>query len=308
MDETDLIPPQILASMLMRMFEFAPIAMAITTSDAATSSYVKVNDAYLKLTGRKWKDIRGKKLTSEGAAIDSPARDRRHRLLAEEGAYVLEEVELVHADGTEIPTLISAQRTVIDGVSFDVEVILDVSARVKLQREMDLALRKAAMTDALSGLPNRACFEEFMTSSIMHARTSDRQLRLAFIDLNGFKLINDTMGHAVGDEVLKVIAKRLREKCRSTDFVARIGGDEFVAVLESDPVNVDVHIELLKRLMDRVFEPVKLDGRTINIGAAVGVVLLDPSRDTPATLLKKADERMYLAKASGDRLRLEIAG
>jgi diguanylate cyclase (GGDEF)-like protein len=193
-------------------------------------------------------------------------------------------------------------------VSFDVEVILDVSARVKLQREMDLALRKAAMTDALSGLPNRACFEEFMTSSIVHARTSNRQLRLAFIDLNGYKVINDTMGHAVGDEVLKVIAQRLREKCRSTDFVARIGGDEFVAVLESDPVNVDVHIELLKRLMNRVFEPVKLDGRTINIGAAVGVVLLDPSRDTPATLLKKADERMYLAKASGDRLRLEIAG
>lgn len=308
MDETDLIPPPILASMLMRMFEFAPIAMAITTSDAATSSYVKVNDAYLKLTGRKWSDIRGKKLTSEGAAIDSPARDRRHRLLAEEGAYVLEEVDIVHANGTEIPTLISAQRTVVNGVSFDVEVILDVSTRVKLQREMDLALRKAAMTDALSGLPNRACFEEFMASSISHAQTSNKQLRLAFIDLNGFKIINDTMGHAVGDEVLKVVSQRLREKCRSTDFVARIGGDEFVALLETDPIGVDEHIELLKRIMERVFEPVGLDGRMINIGAAIGVALLDPSRDTPATLLKKADERMYFAKASGDRLRMEIAG
>jgi diguanylate cyclase (GGDEF)-like protein/PAS domain S-box-containing protein len=308
MDETDLIPPPILASMLMRMFEFAPIAMAITTSDAATSSYVKVNDAYLKLTGRKWSDIRGKKLTSEGAAIDSPARDRRHRLLAEEGAYVLEEVDIVHANGTEIPTLISAQRTVVNGVSFDVEVILDVSTRVKLQREMDLALRKAAMTDALSGLPNRACFEEFMASSISHAQTSNKQLRLAFIDLNGFKIIHDTMGHAVGDEVLKVVSQRLREKCRSTDFVARIGGDEFVALLETDPIGVDEHIELLKRIMERVFEPVGLDGRMINIGAAIGVALLDPSRDTPATLLKKADERMYFAKASGDRLRMEIAG
>ncbi|PZM10933.1 sensor domain-containing diguanylate cyclase [Rhizobium tubonense] len=290
------------------MFEFAPIAMAITTSDAATSSYVKVNDAYLKLTGRKWSDIRGKKLTTEGAAIDSPARDRRHRLLADEGAYVLEEVDIVHANGTEIPTLISAQRTVVNGVSFDVEVILDVSARVKLQREMDLALRKAAMTDALSGLPNRACFEEFMAHSISHAQTSNKQLRLAFIDLNGFKIINDTMGHAVGDEILKVVSQRLREKCRSTDFVARIGGDEFVALLETDPIGVNEHIELLKRIMERVFEPIGLDGRTINIGAAIGVALLDPSRDTPATLLKKADERMYFAKASGDRLRMEIAG
>lgn len=307
MDETDLIPPQILTSMLLRMFESAPIAMAITTSDTATSSYLKVNEVYLKLTGRKWSDIRGKKLTSEGAAIDSPARDRRHRLLAEEGAYVLEEVDILHADGTEIPTLISAQRTVIDGVSFDVEVIIDVSARVKLQREMDLALRSAAMTDALSGLPNRACFEEFMTESISLARASSKRLRLAFIDLNGFKAINDTMGHAVGDEVLKVVSRRLRERCRPADFVARIGGDEFVALLEADPTGADKDIPLLNRVMERVFEPIGFDGHMINIGAAIGVALLDPSKDTAATLLKKADKCMYFAKKSGERLRLEIA-
>ena len=111
MDDEDTLPPEVLASMLMRMFEFAPIAMAITTSDTKTSSYAKVNDAYLKLTGLKWENIRGKKLTSDGAAIDNPARDRRHRLLAEVGSYELEEVDLVYADGTIIPTLISAQRT-----------------------------------------------------------------------------------------------------------------------------------------------------------------------------------------------------
>lgn len=76
----EVLPDTLFVSMLMRMFEFAPIAMAITTSDTKTSSYLKVNDAYLRLTGLKWDDIRGKKLTSEGAAIDNPARDRRHRL------------------------------------------------------------------------------------------------------------------------------------------------------------------------------------------------------------------------------------
>ncbi|URK88389.1 hypothetical protein LP421_14185 [Rhizobium sp. RCAM05350] len=75
--------------------------MAITTSDTKTSSYAKVNDAYLKLTGLKWESIRGKKLTSDGAAIDNPAHDRRHRLLAEVGSYELEEVDLVYADGTD---------------------------------------------------------------------------------------------------------------------------------------------------------------------------------------------------------------
>src|SRR4051812_47954873 len=115
MQDDEIIPPDVLASMLMRLFEFSPIAMAITTSDTRTSSYAKVNDAYLRLTGFQWENISGKKLTSEGSAIDSPARDRRHRLLADEGSYVLEEVEIMHADGTVIPTLISAQRTVIDG-------------------------------------------------------------------------------------------------------------------------------------------------------------------------------------------------
>lgn len=161
-DPADLLEPETgsissshLSAILHRMFEFAPIAMSITTSDTRTSSYAKVNDAYLKLVGRSWEEISGKRLT-DSAAIDNPARDRRHRLLTEQGCYELEEVDITHADGTVIPTLISAQRTVINGVSFDVEVLMDVSSRVRQQREIENALKTSARTDALSGLPNRA--------------------------------------------------------------------------------------------------------------------------------------------------------
>lgn len=300
MDEPDTIPPEVLASMLMRMFEFAPMAMAITTSDAATSSYAKVNDAYLRLTGLEWNDIRGKRLTSEGAAIASPARDRRHRMLDQEGCYVLEEVELMHVDGTLIPTLISAQRTVVDGVSYDVEVIVDVSSRVRMQQEMERALRRSARTDALTGLPNRAWLDEVLAARVSDRRSCGTMAALAFVDLNGFKKINDAMGHSMGDEALKVVARRMQENCRATDFVARIGGDEFAIVFDAVPRGSRSVRDRLQRLMGRVCQPIVLDGRTLMLGAAVGVSFQSAEGDSPAALLRRADECMYAAKSSGD--------
>jgi diguanylate cyclase (GGDEF)-like protein/PAS domain S-box-containing protein len=307
MDDEGILPAEVLAEMLMRMFEFAPIAMSITTSDASTSSYVKVNDAYLRLTGLKWNDIQGKKLTSDGAAIDNPARDRRHRLLAEEGCYKLEEVDIAYADGTIIPTLISAQRTVIDGVSFDVEVIIDVSARVRQQREIESALKTSARTDALSGLPNRACFDEVLDEAVARNLLNDRKLALAFIDLNGFKAVNDTLGHAAGDEVLRTIASRLRENFRATDFIARIGGDEFVVLLDIDrKLAGDVQAQL-QETMERVFKPIPVDGKVTYTGAAVGVTFL-LAEDTAMSFVKRADEYMYIAKMTEERVAVVCFG
>ncbi len=303
----DSLPAEHLVAMLMRMFEFAPIAMSITTSDTKTSSYVKVNDAYLRLTGRRWEDIRGQRLTGEGAAIDNPARDRRHRLLAEEGSYQLEEVDIAYADGTVIPTLISAQRTIVDGISFDVEIILDVSARVRQQREIENALKASARTDSLSGLPNRAAFEEFLTEAVDRNLTNDRKLALAYIDLNGFKAVNDSSGHAAGDEVLRTVASRMRENFRATDFIARIGGDEFAVILDLDNRVVASFQSHLFETMERVFKPIPIRGQVKFIGAAVGVTFLQ-SGDTARSYVDRADEYMYLAKKTGDRIAIVCFG
>lgn len=296
-----------LVSMLMRMFDCAPIAMAITTSDARTSSYVKVNDAYLGLTGLKWDDIKGRRLTDDGAAIDNPARDRRHRLLAEEGFYELEEVDISYADGTIIPTLISAQRTIIDDVSFDVEVILDVSARVRQQREIENALKASARIDALSGLPNRAAFDEFLQEAVARNLQNDRKLALAFIDLNKFKTVNDTLGHSAGDEVLRTIASRLRENFRATDFIARIGGDEFVVMLDIDRKLAGDMQSHLQEKMERIFKPIPIGGQLTFTGAAAGVTFLQVD-DTPRSYVDRADEYMYIAKRSGERVAVVCFG
>lgn len=301
------LPTEHLVAMLTRMFEFAPIAMSITTSDTKTSSYVKVNDAYLRLVGRKWDEIKGRKLTGDGAAIDNPARDRRHRLLAEEGSYELEEVDIAYADGTVIPTLISAQRTTIDGVAFDVEVIIDVSARVRQQREIENALRASARTDSLSGLPNRAAFDEYLAEAVERNIKSDRKLALAYIDLNGFKAVNDASGHGGGDEVLRTVASRLRENFRATDFIARIGGDEFAVILDIDHRLVASFQSHLVETMERVFKPVPVKGQVAFVGAAVGVTFLQID-DTPGSYVDRADEYMYLAKKSGDRIAIMCFG
>lgn len=305
--EGEILPEKHLIAMLLRMFEFAPIAMSITTSDTRTSSYVKVNDAYLRLTGRNWVDIKGKHLIAEGAAIDNPARDRRHRLLVEEGSYELEEVDITHADGTVIPTLISAQRTVVDGVSFDVEVIMDVSARVRQQKEIENALKTSALTDVLSGLPNRACFDETLRTAVERNLQNNRKLAIAYIDLNGFKLVNDTLGHGAGDEILRTVADRLRQNFRATDFIARVGGDEFVVLLDMDrrfTGGIQAHI---LDTMERVFKPIAIDGQVTYVGAAVGATFLQAD-DTPESYVKRADEYMYMAKATGQRVAVVCFG
>lgn len=298
--EDELIKSEMLASMLMRLFEFAPVAMAISTSDARTSSYAKVNDAYLKLTGLRWEDIRGKQLTIKGSAIDNPARDRRHRMLRDNGSYLLEEVDIRHTDGTLIPTLISAQRTVVDGISFDVEIILDVSSRVRHQREIERALTESARTDFLTGLANRAGFEFELSERIASANDA-HGVMLAYIDLNGFKAVNDELGHEAGDEVLKTIASRLRDSFTTSTLIARVGGDEFAIIFDvRHSRSSEVLIEL-KATAEQVFRPIPTEGRLADVGAAVGLAVLEP-HDTVNALIKRADRFMYIAKSTGQRV------
>lgn len=299
MADDDPISPEILSQMLMRMFEFAPVAMAITTSSLENSSYVKVNDAYLRMTGLEWDAIKGKRVTTSGT-FANPARIERRRLLDEEGGYQSQEVELTHVDGTAIPTLISAQRTVVGEHSYDVEIIVDISLRTNLQREMDRRLVGAALTDALTGLPNRAAYDAYISKAIADAGHDKTSLLLAFVDLNGFKHINDTRGHAAGDQVLEAVAQRLLEGCRESDFVARLGGDEFVVVLSVPGNNLAVAFPAFQRMMQKVFVPVLIDATAIEIGAAIGTTAFDPANDTAETLLNRADRYMYEAKSTGN--------
>ncbi len=152
--------------------------------------------------------------------------------------------------------------------------------------------------DALTGLPNRRMFQIYLDAAIVRARRSGRPFALLFVDLDHFKEINDERGHAVGDEVLRAVANRLRAHVRADDTVARLGGDEFT-VLEENLEGPEDAALVAAKLHDCFLEPFQIDGKPMTIGASIGVSLYPTHGDEATDLLSNADNAMYHAKLEG---------
>lgn len=162
----------------------------------------------------------------------------------------------------------------------------------------DEHLKHLAFYDALTDLPNRTLLMERLEQKIVNCKRQQCSLAVMFLDLDGFKLINDTYGHNIGDELLKVISKRLLELVRQSDIVARLGGDEFVFVL-NDPKEKDEVLHVAQRIISSINVPVELSGIELEIGASVGVSMFPDDGITSKDLIQKADQAMYASKASG---------
>lgn len=165
-------------------------------------------------------------------------------------------------------------------------------------RENERQLQALAHTDALTGLANRLLLDARLEQSMQHARRSHGQVALLMVDLDHFKTINDSRGHAIGDEVLRSMAERLRAAVREVDTVARIGGDEFVVVLSSIGGAADAE-RLAEKLVAGIGEPMRVLGMPIECSASIGVALFGGGELTAAELLRRADRAMYLAKEAG---------
>lgn len=174
------------------------------------------------------------------------------------------------------------------------------AARAIAGLRLQQRLEHAAMHDDTTGLPNRRLLEERMDSS---RRTTDAALGVLFVDLDGFKKVNDQLGHSVGDEVLREVAERLQAAVRETDIVARYGGDEFVVVCEV--ANEIDAVEMAERVLERLRAPYAMLPAHIPIGASIGVSLAPAHPDSLGTdrLVRAADQAMYRAKfAGGDQI------
>ena len=158
-------------------------------------------------------------------------------------------------------------------------------------------LRRQALHDALTGLPNRLLLYDRLEQGILKCGRSAKPLGLLFIDLNGFKEINDTFGHQCGDELLRQVGSRLLSRLRTTDTVARLGGDEF-AILLPDLDDVDKAVEVAQSLLASLIEPLAVEGQQLTVGAAIGIVLCPQHGADPMTLMRRADVAMYAAKHS----------
>jgi diguanylate cyclase (GGDEF)-like protein len=173
-------------------------------------------------------------------------------------------------------------------------VFQDVTASRALQRK----LAHTAMHDGLTGLPNRQTFERALVDACEQARRERREHALCFLDLDRFKVVNDSAGHSAGDALLRSVADAIRASARPTDFAARIGGDEF-ALLISD-VSVAQARVLAQRIVDAIAAiRFTLQGTTYEIGASVGVTAVTAKSFLPMELMNEADAACYVAKAGG---------
>jgi diguanylate cyclase (GGDEF)-like protein len=158
-------------------------------------------------------------------------------------------------------------------------------------------LERQANYDALTGLPNRHLFHDRLRQAVF-AQRSAKSIAVVFIDLDHFKVINDSLGHNFGDEVLRHVGERLQSAVRDGDTVARLGGDEFVLIL-SDQTREDVIFRTMRRLIGKVSDPIVIGDRELNITCSAGISLYPQDGPDVQTLLKNADAAMYRAKSQG---------
>jgi diguanylate cyclase (GGDEF)-like protein/PAS domain S-box-containing protein len=176
-------------------------------------------------------------------------------------------------------------------------IVEDATAR----HEHEERLRYRVLHDALTGLPNRELFADRLGLALDRSRRSGDRIAVLFLDLDGFKQVNDQLGHEAGDRLLQIVASRLSEGTRGHDSVARMGGDEFV-ILSEDARNPKDVEAMASRLLAALERPITLDGTVVRVDASVGVAISVGPDDRPEDLLRQADMAMYAAKEAGHGL------
>ncbi|WP_206022788.1 EAL domain-containing protein [Billgrantia bachuensis] len=263
----------------------------------AKGDILEVNEAFTRITGYRRDEVLGKnpRLLQSGQQEESFYQALWKELL-EKGAW---EGELWNRrkNGQTYPELLTISK-VCDRqgqVSHFVAVFTDISR----QKEHERQLQSMAFFDSLTELPNRILLADRLRQAMLAARRSGCKVSLAYIDLDGFKEINDRLGHDFGDRVLVVIAERLTSALREADTVARLGGDEFIIVLpeQNDVATVSV---LITRLLRRIAEPIEIEGTYLYVSGSIGVVHFSPDDEIePEQLIRQADQAMYQAKQAG---------
>jgi diguanylate cyclase (GGDEF)-like protein len=176
--------------------------------------------------------------------------------------------------------------------------MLEVRLLYKQLEDYSREMESLALHDALTGLPNRRLLMERLSLAIAHARRNKRTMAVMYLDLDGFKLLNDTLGHDAGDTLLNLVAARLVAAVRQEDTVARLGGDEFVIALWELSHAEDV-AKLVSKVMQAVSQPYRIQDRDVSMTASIGVSIYPMHGEEVETLMKSADLALYEAKRTG---------
>ena len=274
------------------LVEKAPLGVGITDEHGLFES---VNAAYLAIYGYTREEMLGQHFTMLLPQSLRAESGRRYERLIAGGSDSQREYDVVTRQGeirTVLVTLVPMSGP--DGRARVASFVIDISERKRTEKHLD----HLAHHDTLTGLPNRVLFHDRLTRALVHARRHAQLAALLFLDLDGFKAINDTHGHAGGDVVLQAVAQRLRGCVREEDTVARLGGDEFTVLLPNVGSG-DNAASVARKILGELSTPYKLAGHDLHVTVSIGVSLYPFDGQDAGALMRAADMAMYRAKGMG---------
>ncbi|HVG23349.1 MAG TPA: diguanylate cyclase, partial [Thermoanaerobaculia bacterium] len=271
------------------MAENSTDLIARTTPDGI---FVYASDAIRDLLGYEPAEVIGTRIRNIIHPDDRPAL---RQIVPDANGHTFS-YRVLRKDGSVL-WFESTSRALFDGDGA-VSEIISVSRDISERRRAEEQIEYQAYHDGLTGLPNRLLFRDRLTIALAHAKRQESPLVLMFLDLDRFKIVNDTLGHSLGDELLRVVAARLRSVLREGDTIARMGGDEFTVLL-SDLDDARDAARVAQKLLDTVSEPLRVEGHELYVTTSIGIAVFPNDGDTAELLLKNADSAMYRAKESG---------
>ncbi len=272
-------------------FESSPLGMSLTQPRHRT---FRINQAFADMLGYSVQELLQSADQSRFTYPDDLELDRRNvdRLIAGEEVMVRWDKRYVHADGHIVwaRATVSLLRNADGRPDVLIAQVEDMSLRRELERRLELAER-----DSLTGLCNRVSFERAASEQVARCRRYEERAALMLLDLDQLKQINDTHGHAVGDEALKTVGAAIRQRLRASDVAARLGGDEFVVLLPHTTVE---HARQIAAEIEREIQrtPVTAPAGAVHLTASIGIAPIDAATPDPQTAIRDADLSMYAVK------------
>jgi diguanylate cyclase (GGDEF)-like protein/PAS domain S-box-containing protein len=278
-----------------RLVELSPDGIIITSE----FTFLFMNPSGIRiLAGESSEEFLGRSLFDFIHCDDHQIISERFRTMEDEEESVpWLEVKFLCLDGREIDVEVASTPFTLDGKPAVQSIFRDITERKLAEQHLEFL----ANFDPLTGLPNRRLFFDRIGQSLLNAKRQEHFVGLLYLDLDRFKEVNDSFGHAIGDLLLKEVSERLAQVLRLSDSIARMGGDEFTVILTKIVEPEDAAI-VAQRIVDSLAKPFLLEGHMITIGVSIGIGIYPIDGKDPDTLLKKADTAMYRAKGMGSNL------
>ena len=280
-----------------KAFHNSPDAISIV--DLESTCYMEINEGFTRVSGYTSGDVVGKSFHDVGIWSTPDQLAKLNEIFVRDGRIRNQEVFGHHKNGASLTLSVSVVPFELNGSTC----ILTTSRDISDLKSAEARIEHMAYHDPLTNLPNRTLLTDRLNQQIPLLKRHNMRGALLFMDLDHFKTINDSLGHAAGDTVLKRVASRLEKAVRAEDTVARLGGDEFVILLnaiEGNQVKAQQDaMELAETLRVLLAEPMLFDGHQLHISPSIGIALIPDHGDNPVDLLKHADIALYSAKDAG---------